>query len=179
MARSPLVVTALSACALAACAGGPGGPRGGPQEQGAAYRQSTFLSGAALLFVQFDADKDYRTSRAEAEAGARSEWARAAHGPAGMTPIQFEAWAAAALGGPNIGPYRLAFDTNVNNEVTEPEFIAGILARFDRYDGDKDGVVTRAEMVERLPDPRPGPGTGGPDGRPDGRDRPPGGGQPR
>ena len=166
---------ALTLCALAlsACAGGPGGSRrGGPgAEQGAAYRQTTFLSGASLLFVQFDADRDYAATRAEAELGAASEWARAAHGPTGMTPIQFESWAAAALGGPNIGPYRLAFDSNVDNEVTEEEFKAGILEKFDKFDANKDGKVTRAEMVERLPERALGPG--GPAGEPP-RGRPPG-----
>lgn len=180
MARSRTFTSALSlsaatfgVLALAACAGGPGGPGGHGGEQGLAYQHSTFLSGAALLMVQFDTDKDYVTTRTEAEAGARAEWARVTHGPTGMTPIQFETWSAAALGGPTIGPRRLAFDSNVDNLVTEQEFIDGILRQFDKYDANKDGRVTRAEMVERLPErfSRPGgPGgeqQGGPgEGRP-------------
>ncbi len=161
----------VAIAALAACASGPG--RGGPlpasDRTGAAYRASTFLSGAALLLVQFDADKDYATTRAEAEAGAQAEWSRAAEGAATLTPIKFETWAARVLGGPNIGPYRLAFDTNVNNEITPPEFSAAILAKFDKYDADKDGVVRRQEMVERVPEPQrgpPGAGAGGDDGPP-------------
>jgi hypothetical protein len=168
MSRPLAAFTAVAlATTMAACASGPGrgGPPPGAERTGAAYRASTFLSGAALLFVQFDADKDYATSRTEAEAGARAEWARASEGAATITPIQFEAWAARALGGPNIGPYRLAFDTNVNNEITQPEFIAAILARFDRFDADKDAVVRRQEMVERVPEPPRGPaGADGPAG---------------
>lgn len=169
MSRSfavPLAALA-AAIALAACAGGPrrGGPLPASDHTGAAYRASTFLSGAALLFVQFDADRNYTTSRAEAEAGAQAEWTRAAEGAATLTPIRFETWAARVLGGPNIGPYRLAFDTNVNNEITAAEFSAAILAKFDKYDADKDGVVHRQEMVERVPEPqRDGPGAGGPGG---------------
>ena len=166
MSRSVHIAALAAVATLAACASGPG--RGGPapasDRTGAAYRASTFLSGAALLFVQFDADGDYATTRAEAQAGAQAEWTRAAEGAASLTPIKFETWAARVLGGPNIGPYRLAFDTNVNNEITQAEFDAAILAKFDKYDADKDGVVRRPEMVERLPEPQRGPPGAGADG---------------
>lgn len=156
----------LAAVVLAACSSGP--PRRGDPEGdrvGAAYRQSAFLTGAALLFVQFDADRDYATSRAEAEAGARAEWARASGGADKLTPIMFEQWAARALGGPQMGPFRLAFDTNVDNEITAAEFSAAILDRFDKYDTDKDGIVRRPDMTERLPEPQRGPGGGPPGAR--------------
>ena len=170
----------VAVAALSACASGPPGHGGrgrpGGGLQGSAYRASTFLSGSALLFVQFDANKDYVTSRAEAEAGAQAEWTVASKGAATMTPIMFDAWAAQALGGPNIGPHRLAFDSNVNNEITREEFVAAILAKFDKYDADKDGQLHRAEMVERVPEaPLGGPGgesAGGERG-----ERPPGGGE--
>jgi hypothetical protein len=164
-----------SAVALAACAS-DGPRRGGPaadDRTGLAYRQSAVLSGAALLFVQFDADRDYATTRAEAEAGARAEWPRASGGAAALTPILFETWAARALGGPQVGPYRLAFDSNVSNEITPQEFSAAILARFDAYDKDKDGVVKRADMIERLPETQRGPAAGPPAGAPKGGERPP------
>lgn len=165
-----------AAAALAACASGPDRAAPPAEEQaplGAAYRQSVFLTGASLLFVQFDADRDYITTRAEAQAGAEAEWTRAAEGAAVLTPIQFAAWSARALGGPNLGPYRLAFDTNVNNEITAAEFSAAILAKFDQFDTDKDGVLRRPDMSERLPEPvrRPGARVGG--------EGPPPGGPPR
>lgn len=173
-ALTPLIVVA-AAVALAACAGGRSNTRAEADAlQGPAYRQSAFLSGASLLFVQFDANQDYRTSRAEADAGARAEWTRAADGADKMTPIQFDTWAAKALGGPNLGPYRLAFDSNVNNEITATEFLNAVLAKFDFWDKDKDGVVTRQEMIERLPEMRRGPEGGGPGGEGGG---PPRGGQ--
>lgn len=154
MSRTALLAALALGAALAACASeGPGGRRG-DDRVGSAYRPSVFLSGAALLFVQFDADRNYETSRAEAEEGARTEWPRAANGAAVLTPIAFDTWARRALGGPNIGPYRLAFDGNVNNEITPEEFKAGILAKFEQFDANKDGVLTRPEMVERLPEPR-------------------------
>lgn len=174
-------LAATLALSLAACAGGPprGGGPGGPDDEmrGAAYRQSVFLSGASLLFVQFDKDGDYVTTRAEVEAGAAAEWPRAANGATTLSPIAFEAWAAKALGGPNIGPYRLAFDSNVNNEITQIEFSNAILAKFDFWDKDKDGRLTRAEMTERLPEqrrPDSGPQQSGqmPGGRPPGGQRP-------
>ena len=152
----------LAMAALSACASGPS-HRG--DLQGSAYRATTFLSGAALLFVQFDANKDYVTSRAEAEAGAQAEWTVASKGAATMTPILFDTWAAQALGGPNIGPHRLAFDSNVNNEITREEFINAIMAKFDKYDADKDGQLHRADMVEHIQEQRgPGAEGGGPGG---------------
>lgn len=173
---APALAAAL-ALSLTACAGGG---RGGPprdEMSGAAYRQSVFLSGASLLFVQFDADGNYETSRSEVETGARTEWTRASNGAATLSPIAFEAWAAKALGGPNLGPYRLAFDTNVNNEITAAEFSAAILAKFDSWDKDKNGALTRVEMSERLPEMRrPPEGGPPPGGMPQ---RPPGGRQPR
>jgi hypothetical protein len=174
-ARVASLLTAIAL--LAACAGGPSRREQGSDDRaGSAYRQSAFLTGAALLFVQFDTDHDYATTRAETETGARAEWARASGGAAKITPIAFEQWAARALGGPQMGPYRLAFDTNVDNEITAAEFSAAILDRFDRYDTDKDGVLRRTDMIERLPESPRGPG--GPPGGGAPKQRP-GGGEPR
>lgn len=172
LASTLAIAAALS---LAACASGPPGGRSpGGGDVGPAYRQSAFLSGAALLFVQFDADGDYATSRAEAEAGAQREWTRASGGSTVLSPIQFDTWSAKALGGPNLGPYRLAFDSNVNNEITATEFAGAIVAKFDFWDKDKDGSLTRPEMVERLPDVRrPEPDVPRTAGGPPGGGRPP------
>lgn len=170
MTKPPHVLVLAAALSLAACASGP--PRGGPQgDVGSAYRPSAFLSGAALLFVQFDADGDYAASKAETEAGAQREWARASGGATVLSPIQFDTWSAKALGGPNLGPYRLAFDSNVNNEITQTEFTGALIAKFDAWDKNKDGVLTRVEMIERLPELRRAPEGGAPQGV-----RPPGGG---
>jgi len=170
MIKPPCILAVAAALSLAACASGPdrhGGPGGA--NEGSAYRPSAFLSGAALLFVQFDTDGDYVTSRAEAEAGAQREWARASGGAAILTPLQFDAWSAKALGGPNLGPYRLSFDSNVNNEITQTEFIGAITAKFDAWDKNKDGMLTRVEMIERLPELRRGPEGAGEGGPPGGR----------
>lgn len=166
MTRFTALLAAVSA--LAACTSGAERRTDAANDRvGAAYRQSVFLSGAALLFVQFDADRDYATTRAEAQAGAEAEWRRASEGAAVLSPIQFAAWSAKALGGPNLGPYRLAFDTNVNNEITQQEFTAAILERFDKFDADKDGMLRRADMTERLPEPQRRPeGSGQPAGPP-------------
>lgn len=171
LAPLPIMATVLT---LTACAGGRPDPRAEADEmRGPAYRQSAFLSGAALLFVQFDADGDYATSRAEAETGARAEWGRVSGGSDKLTPIQFDTWSAKVLGGPNLGPYRLAFDSNVNNEITATEFTSAVLAKFEFWDKDKDGRVTRGEMVERLPDMRRPPESGPQGMPPRGGQRPP------
>ena len=165
----PKHIAALSlALALAAAACASGGRDRSPPGTGAAYQISAFTTGAAMLFVQFDTDRDYTTTKAELDAGIPAEWARASDGKPTMTPLMFETWSAKALGGPNLGPYRLSFDTNVNNEITQDEFRAAILDKFTRFDTDKDGNVRRVDMVERLPDRGMGPR---PEGGPPGGER--------
>ncbi|NDC59395.1 MAG: EF-hand domain-containing protein, partial [Alphaproteobacteria bacterium] len=130
---------------------------------------SAVLSGAALVLVSFDADGDYATSRAEFDAGAKRETDKAFGAAATMSPIGFEAWSAKALGGPEMGPYRFAFDANVDGQITRAEFAKALEEMFKRFDKNGDGAVARAELVERLPQMRGGPGGGmraGPGGGP-------------
>jgi len=144
---------------------------------------SAVLSGAALILVSFDADGAYATARAEFDAGAKRETERTFRAAATMSPIGFEAWAAKALGGPEMGPFRFAFDANVDGQITRAEFAKALDEMFKRFDKNGDGAVARAELVERLPQMRGGPGGGmrggpggGPGGGGPGGGRPPGGG---
>jgi hypothetical protein len=114
------------------------------------------LSSDALLFVSFDADNDGRTSAADLDAGVLREWARADRNQDGvLTPLEFSDWARSALGGPQLPPYRLNFDRNVDNSITRAEFADELRARFDEYDANHDGAVTRAEMLRPGPQARP------------------------
>jgi len=166
----------LGALSLGACAGRPPPPpQDGPPDAPAAA-PSVVLSGDALAFVSFDADGDYRVTRDEAVQGVAREWAL--FGADALSPIQFQRWSALALGGPAMGPYRLEFDRNVDGQITRDEFEAAFLTRFDAYDRDGDGVVTRADMLRVLPRPamqRPPRMPRMPPGGPPGGMRPPGG----
>ena len=139
----------LAACAGAGAGGqlGPGGGEGG--------RVRALLSADALVFTSFDANHDSIVSLAEVERGLAEEWARAdANQDGAMAPLEFARWSEAALGGAAMTPYRLDFDRNVDNTITEQEFRAEFLARARDYDHDGDGNVTRAEMVREVSRPR-------------------------
>lgn len=180
--RTSMVLMATLAVLVAAATGAADArdrtaERGPPAGGGA---PSVVTSGMALVFASFDRDGDYATTRAEFEAGVARETAAAFGANAALSPIGFEAWAARALGGPAMGPFRFAFDANVDGQITKAEFASAFEAAFRKYDKVGDGRITRAEMVEpaprMAPDGRGGPGRmrGGPPGGGPG-DGPPGG----
>ena len=143
----PLAV--LSAAILAACAsGGSGSGRNEPIR--------ALLSSDALLLVSFDADGDLNTTMAEVETGLSREFARAdVNADGALTPIEFQNWANVALGGGQMGPYRLDFDRNVDNSITREEFDAELRARARDYDQDQNDAVSRTEMVRLVGQARP------------------------
>lgn len=138
---------ALAACAVAALGACASPGRNGPGEEPI----RALLSADALLFVGFDGDGDHATTRAEMEAGIAREFARAdTNGDGQIQPIEFQNWSNVALGGGQIGPFRLEFDRNVDNVISREEFDAEIRARFDDYDTDENGVVARSELVRLI-----------------------------
>jgi hypothetical protein len=139
----------LAAAMLAACASGGGG-----SEDREPVR--ALLSSDAMLFVSFDADGNLSTSMEEIEAGLNREFARAdANTDNALTPIEFQNWANQALGGGQLGPYRLDFDRNVDNSITREEFDAELRARANEYDENQDRSVARSEMVRLVGQARP------------------------
>ncbi|MGE0829481.1 MAG: hypothetical protein AB7O04_09035 [Hyphomonadaceae bacterium] len=156
----------LALCAaglLAGCASshGPGGAGIPPDGRGASS-QSAVLSGDALLWVSFDLDADYITTRAEAEFGVARELARAGRAP--LTPIAFEDWSRRAIAAPDMSPFRLEFDRNVDGQITAEEFTAALMGRFQEHDANHDAQLTRAELVRRMPAGVMQRGEGGPPG---------------
>lgn len=146
LTKWPLAV--LSAAMLAACASSVSSDSEEPIR--------ALLSSDALLFVSFDADGDLNTSAAEIEAGLTREFARADVTTDGaLTPIEFQNWANLALGGGQMGPYRLDFDRNVDNSITREEFDTELRARANDYDENQDQIVTRTEMVRLVGQARP------------------------
>lgn len=142
-------LTVLSCAALlAACASGRGGDENEPIR--------ALLSADALMFVSFDTDGDLSTGAAEVEAGIPREFARAdANRDGSLTPIEFQNWANAVLGGGQVGPFRLDFDRNVDNSITRDEFESEIRGRVRDYDSNENGVLVRSEFVRRVGQARP------------------------
>ena len=139
-----------SAALLAACA------TGGSNHEDRNEPVRALLSADALLFVGFDADGDFSTTTAEIDAGIEREFTRAdTNHDNQLQPLEFTNWANTALGGGQIGPFRLDFDRNVDNVITHDEFAAEIHNRARDYDQNENGAVSRPELVRLVGQARP------------------------
>lgn len=169
----------LSGLFLASCAAVlTGCASSGDGDGGRNESVRALLSADSLMFVSFDTDGDLSVSASEIEAGMGREFARAdANRDGQLQPLEFQTWANTALGGGQIGPFRLDFDRNVDNVITREEFDTEIRARVQDYDANEDGILTRPEFVRLLGQTRPAPPSVRPDvDRPEGGgSRPPGG----
>jgi len=172
---------------IAACAsrqlphGGPGDPQGGsPGAEGGmpgGARGDTFEAGriarpVALLFAGMDLDHDHIIDQKEISGGIAREWAALPVSARGtVSSVAITDWAAKALGDTEALPNPIAFDINLDGQVSEEEFRNRLAEAFDRLDRDQDGRVTHSEMLANLPQRamnrggvQGGPGGGG--GRP-------------
>lgn len=139
-----------AAAALCACASGGG--RGHRDNEPI----RALLSADALMFVSFDSNNDLSVRSDELDAGLDREFVRADASHDGqLSPIEFQNWSAAVLGGAQLGPYRLDFDRNVDNAITRDEFDTEIRARFHDYDADGNGALVRSELVRLVGQARP------------------------
>lgn len=150
----------FAAVALAGCVSSGGGPRGEPVR--------ALLSADVMVFVSFDANNDLILTQEELTQGLAREFARAdTNGDGQLQPIEFQNWANTALGGGQIGPFRLDFDRNVDNVITREEFESEFRARFNDYDTDENGSLSRPEFVRLLGQARAPAQPRMVDGRPD------------
>lgn len=101
-----------------------------------------------MAIATFDANGDGRTDRAELAAGVRRTFAAIDTTHQGsLGYIAFADWAERWLGDRNALPSPFEIDTDGDNRITLAELeaqFARIVARLDR---DKDGAVTRAELL--------------------------------
>jgi len=131
---------------------------GGPISSAANDPVRALLSGDAMMLVSWDANGDLNVTTEEVNAGLAREFARAdANGDGSLSPIEFQSWANNVLGGGPMGPYRLDFDRNVDNTITQQEFDTEIRARVDQYDENGDDMLTRSEMTRLVGTARPPP----------------------
>lgn len=149
--RLKIVAVLALAATAAACASG-----GGRADRDEPIR--ALLSADVMLLVSFDTDHDLTITAAEVDAGLEREFLRAdADRDGALQPIEFQNWSNAALGGTQLGPFRLDFDRNVDNTITREEFDTEIRARVQYYDEDESGTLTRSEFIRLLGRARPPP----------------------
>lgn len=168
----PALATALAVLSLAACASNP---RGGPDGSGLRIQQSAEVAPEGLVFLEFDADHDRVVTTAELRAGLETDWTQASKGAASIGHIDLRAWLVSVLGSDEFDFGPVGFDTNLDSVITKAEFISALTQRFNGLDLDKNGAVSRAELVRRVESlgrGRPAPG-GGPPGGGEGGRRPP------
>lgn len=114
-----------------------------------------------MAIAAFDADGDGKVTRAELDAGVRRTFLAtpgAASGSLGY--IGFADWAERWLGDRNALPSPYETDADGDNRITLAELEAKFAEIFARLDRDRDGTLTRAELLTiraAVPsDPPPG-----------------------
>ena len=101
-----------------------------------------------MAIAAFDADGDGRTTRAELEAGVRRSFAAIDTASSGsMGFIQFADWAERWLGDRNALPSPFEVDADGDNRITLPELQAAFARLFARLDVDRDGSLSRKELL--------------------------------
>ncbi|MEZ5999020.1 MAG: hypothetical protein R3B98_10035 [Hyphomonas sp.] len=170
---------------IAACAsrqpprGGPpgAGPQaGGPGRPGAeAFDGGIIARPVALLFTSMDTNQDRIVDEQEIADGIAAEWASLPQSSRGTVPaLEIADWAAGALGNAEALPNQIAFDTNLDGQITEAEFRTRLAEEFDRLDKNQDGRLARSEMIATVAvRMASGPGGGMPGGDRSGGGRPP------
>jgi hypothetical protein len=150
MSFRTLALVTCGAASLMACASG------GRDGRDRSEPIRALMSADALMFVSFDADGDLVSSAAEIEAGITREFTRADTNTDGnLAPIEFQNWANSVLGGGQMGPYRLDFDRNVDNTISNSEFVTEIQGRAHDYDENADGSLARSEYIRLIGITRP------------------------
>ncbi|WP_293611459.1 hypothetical protein [Ponticaulis sp.] len=185
-----LVTTMFVAGLVSGCASqaGPGGRPDGPPPGGAgAMRMNDMPTGfvarpVALLLTSMDRDGDALVSSEEFEAGLSASWdALNMNQTDRVGALVFAQWAEITLGSSDALPSRLSFDTNLDGIIDPTEFRSGLEREFEQLDANHDGILTRSELVIRLPERQfqqggqGGGGSRGPGGGGGDRPPPPGG----
>lgn len=102
----------------------------------------------AMMIAAFDADGDGRVTRDEMRKGVTKSFAAIDTGNTGkLGYIAFSDWAQKWLGDPNALPGAYETDSDSDNQITLAELQAKFDQIFTRLDKDKDGALTRAELL--------------------------------
>jgi len=138
-----LVPLLLQAAAPPSSPGAPAVTPRGPGQPPA----TLMFEPVAMLIASFG-DGAGRTSRAAMQAGvARTFAAVDTAGAGSLGYIAFADWAERWLGDRNALPSPFEVDADGDNRITLAELQAAFARTFDRLDVDRDGQLTRAELL--------------------------------
>jgi hypothetical protein len=146
----------LAVLTLTACASQPEPPAPRLASNGS-MRTLQDLNGSriampvGLFLTSMDLDRDTRVSRAEVSGGAAETFdASDANNDGYLRPIEFEAWSRTYLGSEYSTPGRLHFDHDQDGRVSRGEFAATFDEIQRQLDSDRDGALTRAELLVEV-----------------------------
>ncbi len=98
-----------------------------------------------------DANGDMIISAEELDIGTNKQWSSFDRNP---SAAYFTDWSEKSLGSTDAFPTFLSFDGDLNGVVTELEFSDRLRQEFATMDKNKDGQVTRSEMLVTFEAPR-------------------------
>jgi len=118
-----------------------GGPNGQPQA-------TIIAEPVALMIAACDADSDAKVTKAELAACVKRSFASIDTGNSGSIGyIGYSDWALMWLGDRNALPSPFTVDADGDNRITLAELEAQFDTLFTRFDVNKDGSLTRAELL--------------------------------
>ncbi|UZK67609.1 EF-hand domain-containing protein [Sphingomonas sp. M1-B02] len=106
----------------------------------------------AVMIAAFDADGDAQVTRPEFAAGLKRSFDSIDRTGAGsLGYIAFSDWSERWLGDRNTLPSPFETDRNGDNRITYEELAARFDLLFTRFDVDKDGAISRRELLTVRP----------------------------
>ncbi|ACT57809.1 EF-hand domain-containing protein [Hirschia baltica] len=128
-----------------------GGGRGGPQ-QGNLSMMGYVAQPISLLFVSMDKDQDGMTSIVEMNDFTTTQWANIGlEAGRELRSFGYQTWAITHLGSAEAMPSFIGFDTDLSGSISQLEFETCLRRNFDLLDKDKNGLLSRAELIVRMP----------------------------
>ena len=122
-------------------------PPGGPLQPPPGPRPTIVAEPVAVTLAAFDADQDGLVTRAEMTAGVARSYVSIAKGAADIGYIGYSDWALRWLGDANALPSPFDVDGDHNDRITLVELTASLTRAFNRFDLNKDNVLSRAELI--------------------------------